>query len=106
MPELREVSEADNTDYPVLMGLNLITASLVLTGSLFADIGYALVDMLHDWLPYFLVVASSSFVYVALADLIPQLQKRLSLRETLAQIAWLLVGIALVVVVSTVAHHD
>ena len=67
-------------------------------------IGYALVDMLHAWLPYFLVVASSSFVYVALADLIPQLQKRLSARETVAQIAWLGVGIALVTLVSGLAH--
>lgn len=67
-------------------------------------VGYALVDMLHDWLPYFLVVASSSFVYVALADLIPQLQKRLTARETLAQIAWLGVGIALVTLVSGLAH--
>ncbi len=33
--------------------------------------GYFLLERLHDWLPYFLVVASSSFVYVALADLIP-----------------------------------
>ncbi|MDI1239615.1 MAG: ZIP family metal transporter [Polaromonas sp.] len=69
-------------------------------------IGYALVDMLHDWLPYFLVVASSSFVYVALADLIPQLQKRLTARETLAQIAWLGVGIALVTLVSGLAHSS
>lgn len=67
-------------------------------------VGYALVDMLHNWLPYFLVVASSSFVYVALADLIPQLQKRLSASETFAQIAWLAVGIALVTVVSGLAH--
>lgn len=67
-------------------------------------IGYALVDLLHDWLPYFLVVASSSFVYVALADLIPQLQKRLSARETVAQIFWLGVGMALVMLVSGLAH--
>lgn len=67
-------------------------------------VGYALVDLLHNWLPYFLVVASSSFVYVALADLIPQLQKRLSARETFAQIGWLAVGIALVTVVSGLAH--
>ncbi len=40
--------------------------------------GWWLVDRLHDYLPYFLVVASSSFIYVALADLIPQLQRRLS----------------------------
>jgi len=67
-------------------------------------IGYWLVEQLQDYLPYFLVVASSSFVYVALADLIPQLQKRLSARQTAAQIAWLLVGIFMVTFVSGMAH--
>nr|WP_315230072.1 ZIP family metal transporter [uncultured Albidiferax sp.] len=67
-------------------------------------VGYGLVDLLHDWLPYFLVVASSSFIYVALADLIPQLQTRLSARATAAQIAWLLVGMGLVMLVSRLAH--
>jgi zinc and cadmium transporter len=66
--------------------------------------GYWLVDLLHDYLPYFLVVASSSFVYVALADLIPQLQKRLTLRETFAQITWLVVGIGMVTLLSGMAH--
>jgi len=66
--------------------------------------GYWLVDQLQEYLPYFLVVASSSFVYVALADLIPQLQKRLTARETVAQIGWLMAGIALVTLVSSFAH--
>jgi zinc and cadmium transporter len=69
-------------------------------------VGWWLVDQLVAYLPYFLVVASSSFIYVALADLIPQLQKRLGARETLAQVAWLLGGIALVIVMSSFAHHD
>jgi hypothetical protein len=67
-------------------------------------VGWWLVDQLVNYLPYFLVVASSSFIYVALADLVPQLQKRLGARETLAQIAWLLAGIALVSAVSGLAH--
>ena len=67
-------------------------------------VGWWLVDQLVDYLPYFLVVASSSFIYVALADLIPQLQRRLGARETVAQVAWLLGGIALVTVVSALAH--
>jgi zinc and cadmium transporter len=66
--------------------------------------GYALLEQLHGILPYMLAIASSSFIYVALADLIPQLQKRLSSRETTAQIVWLLSGIALVSGVSTLAH--
>lgn len=67
-------------------------------------VGYALLGQLSDFLPYFLVAASSSFVYVALADLIPQLQKRLGLRETVGQVLWLCAGIGLVTVVSSLAH--
>ncbi|MEO6321250.1 MAG: ZIP family metal transporter, partial [Polaromonas sp.] len=67
-------------------------------------IGYALVDQLFGYLPFFLIIASSSFIYVALADLIPQLQKRATLRETAAQIAWLAIGIGLVTLVSVLAH--
>ena len=67
-------------------------------------VGYALLDQLHGVLPYMLAIASSSFIYVALADLIPQLQKRLSSGETAAQIVWLMSGIALVSAVSVLAH--
>ncbi|EJE52820.1 putative divalent heavy-metal cations transporter [Acidovorax sp. CF316] len=67
-------------------------------------VGYFLVGQLQDLLPYFLAVASSSFIYVALADLIPQLQKRLSARETVAQIAWLIAGMVIVTLVSGAAH--
>lgn len=67
-------------------------------------VGYLLLASLDDWLPYFLVAASSSFVYVALADLIPQLQKRLGPGETVAQIVWLAVGIGMVTLVSGLAH--
>ena len=69
-------------------------------------VGWWLVERLHGWLPYFLVLASSSFVYVALADLIPQLQKRLGARQTAAQVAWLAAGILLVTLASRLAHGD
>ena len=68
-------------------------------------IGYALVGALQAQLPFFLTLAASSFIYVALADLIPQLQKHLSLRQTLAQVAWLLSGMALVVLIGEWVQH-
>ncbi|MDN5540734.1 ZIP family metal transporter [Comamonas sp.] len=67
--------------------------------------GYFLIGQLRELLPYFLVIASSSFIYVALADLIPQLQKRLSAKETAAQVFWLLLGIVIVTVMSGAAHN-
>ena len=66
--------------------------------------GYFLVAQLEAYLPYFLAVASSSFLYVALADLIPQLQKQLSARETAAQILWLAVGMGMVTLASSLTH--
>lgn len=66
--------------------------------------GYWLVNQLQDYLPYFLVIVSSSFIYVALADLIPQLQKHLNFKQTAMQIAWLAIGIALVTMASGLAH--
>mgnify|MGYP001218908893 FL=1 len=83
-----------------LVKVSLAGAVTALGGTL----GYFLVDRLHGYLPYFLAVASSSFIYVALADLIPQLQKRLSARETLTQIVWLGAGMGLVMGVSGLAH--
>lgn len=59
-------------------------------------VGYFLVGPWEAALPYLLVVASSSFIYIAVADLLPQLQQRLSWRDTLAQVAWLAGGLGLV----------
>jgi zinc and cadmium transporter len=59
-------------------------------------LGYFLVGPWEAALPFLLVAASSSFIYVAVADLLPQLQQRLSWRQTLSQVAWLGAGLGLV----------
>jgi zinc and cadmium transporter len=68
-------------------------------------VGYSLVDLQPHVLPYLLTIASGSYIYVALADLIPQLQKRLSSSATAHQVAWLLAGIALVTLASRAVFH-
>jgi zinc and cadmium transporter len=67
-------------------------------------LGFFLIEGHEDWLPYMLVIASSSYVYVALADLIPQLQKRLSASATSMQVLWLLGGIGLVTLATQLMH--
>lgn len=66
--------------------------------------GYFLLGRFDVLLPYLLVVASSSFIYVAVADLLPQLQQRLAWRETLAQVTWLVSGLLLVLLVRELLH--
>ncbi len=67
-------------------------------------LGYFIVGPWEALFPYLLVAASSSFVYVAVADLLPQLQQRLSFRSTLAQIGWIAAGLALVLLVKSLQH--
>ncbi|WP_299513245.1 ZIP family metal transporter [uncultured Limnohabitans sp.] len=102
MGDLAVLRQGSSSRQAAIVKVSMAGAITALGGA----VGYVLVDALHDWLPYFLVVASSSFVYVALADLIPQLQKRLSARETATQILWLGLGIGMVVLVSALAGHQ
>jgi len=101
MGDLMVLRAGTSNKRAALIKVSLAGAVTALGGGL----GYWLVDRMHDYLPYFLVVASSSFIYVALADLIPQLQKRLSARQTAAQIVWLAIGIGLVTVMSRLGGH-
>ncbi len=68
---------------------------LMLSGAvtcLGGEIAFLLLEGREAIVPFILCIASSSYLYVALADLIPQLQKRLNAKSTLAQIAWLFAG--------------
>jgi zinc and cadmium transporter len=100
MGDLVVLRQTETSANPALLKLCMAGGVTVLGGV----VGYFLVAQLESLLPFMLVIASGSFMYVALADLIPQLQKRLSLRETFAQIAWLAVGVLLVTLVSGLAH--
>lgn len=67
-------------------------------------VGYFVVGPWQSLFPYLLVIASSSFIYIAVADLLPQLQQRLSMRDTLTQVAWLALGLVLVVGITGLLH--
>ena len=67
-------------------------------------LGYVLVGPWQTLLPYLLVVASSSFIYIAVADLLPQLQQRLNWRQTLSQVGWLSAGLGLVLLAMAGLH--
>jgi zinc and cadmium transporter len=81
---------------------NLLSGLAAVVGGV---IGYFVVGPWESLFPYLLVVASSSFVYVAVADLIPQLQRPLPPKETLQQLLWLGVGLGVVVLVGRFLHH-
>jgi zinc and cadmium transporter len=68
-------------------------------------LGYFVVGPWEAMFPYLLVVAASSFIYVAVADLLPQLQRRLPLRDTAAQVAWIAAGLGVVLMATQFLHR-
>ena len=81
--------------YNAISGLSAVVGGVV---------GYFVVGQWEQLFPYLLVIASSSFIYVAVADLIPQLQHRLSLKDTMSQLGWLVAGMAIIVIMVNIIH--
>ncbi len=79
---------------------NLICSLMAMVGGV---VGYYMLEDASNLLPYVLVFASSGFIYIALSDLMPQMQRRASLRETIPQIALIACGVGLVIFVTR--HH-
>jgi zinc and cadmium transporter len=99
--DLAVVRRGPNGRQRAAMKVSLAGAVTVIGGL----IGYFLVEPLKPLMPYFLTAAASSFVYVALADLIPQLQKHVGPTKSVRSILWVLVGIAVVAVTTTFDVH-
>jgi zinc and cadmium transporter len=73
---------------------NILASLTTVVGGVLAY--YSLGD-LHDSLPYFLALAASSFIYIAVADLIPTLHKKTDIKTSLQQIALIFAGVGLIV---------
>ena len=82
---------------------------LMLAAGLFAVLGALLAfSILSTWrmyLPWALVAAAASFLYVAVADLIPQMQEQINPKTTAVQLVCIAVGVALVAYSAHVLHH-
>ena len=69
---------------------NILASMATLVG---AVIAYYSLQSMQSALPYILAIAASSFIYIAVADLIPGLHKRTELRETIQQITLIVLGV-------------
>lgn len=70
--------------------LNTLSASTTLPGALAA---YLWLAETRSLLPYVLAVSAASFIYIATADLVPALHRRVTLKDSLTQVVLLLLGI-------------
>jgi zinc and cadmium transporter len=81
---------------------NLLTNLPTLIGGVLA---YFALDTLHGALPYVLTLAAASFIYIAVADLIPDLHRRPEPAATLAQVLLIGAGIGTIVLSHVALEH-
>jgi zinc and cadmium transporter len=80
---------------------NLICSLMAVFGGI---LGYFMLARGMQWIPYVLVFASSGFIYIAVSDLMPQMQRRATLRETIPQVILIALGVVIVLVLTSHAH--
>jgi len=100
------------SDFVVLMNAGFVRRNafwLILLSSLCTVAGglggYLTLQAFEGVLPYLLVVAASSFLYIAISDLIPQMHERVALRESASQLLLVGLGALLIYGVTTFMHH-
>jgi zinc and cadmium transporter len=73
---------------------NLLCSLMAVAGGV---LGYFMLERAAGWIPYVLVFASSGFIYIAVSDLMPQMQRRATLRETVPQVILIALGVGIVI---------
>jgi len=80
---------------------NILSSMGTVIGALIAY--FALAEM-QQFLPYILVIAASSFIYIAVADLIPGLHHKVKPSETLQQVSLIAAGTLFIFIAHSTLH--
>lgn len=80
---------------------NILVSLTTVVGALLAYVGLS--EMTHI-LPYILAITASSFIYIAVADLIPGLHKRTQFSATVQQMALIVAGIVVIYIAHSTLH--
>ncbi|SNT26063.1 zinc and cadmium transporter [Noviherbaspirillum humi] len=80
---------------------NLLCSLMAVVGGL---LGYFTLGQASGLIPYVLVFASSGFIYIAVSDLMPQMQRRATVRETIPQVILIALGVSVVLFLTSRGH--
>jgi len=81
---------------------NLFSALTAVVG---AVLGYWFIDTIEPALPYVMTIAAASFLYIALADLSPELHKTTTFKHSVTQLFLVLLGVGTILLVSLNHAH-
>lgn len=82
--------------------MDLMSSAMTILGGI---LGWWLLGSMQVYIPYLLMVAAGSFIYIAMSDLIPYVQHESRVRDVLPQIILIALGVCLVWAVYDL-HHD
>jgi len=83
------------------MTLNVAVSLTSIAG---AVVAWYLLAQALQWLPYAIAIAAASFLYVAVADLIPGLHRRVDAKTSLQQVVLITLGIVVIATTHNLAH--
>jgi zinc and cadmium transporter len=75
------------------LAYNLLSSLATMVGGILA---FFSLEHIHGWLPYILALAASSFIYIAVADLIPSLHQKTTARAAFQQIMLVTAGVLVI----------
>ncbi len=82
---------------------NLISSSTTIPAAI---ISYFILDSIAFAVPFLLAIAASSFIYIALSDLTPDLHQHTDLKYIIRQLAVIIIGILLMTLLLSIGGHE
>jgi zinc and cadmium transporter len=89
------MSKAKALKYNILSGITTLLG---------AGMAYWALETTKHFVPWVLSISAASFIYIALADLIPQMHKRTKPKESILQIFLMILGVAVIFVTIHFKH--
>lgn len=78
---------------------NMLSSLSALPGGIIA---YFYLDSAKKFIPWTLAISAASFIYIALADLVPQMHKKNGIQDSIIQIGLIITGIFIIYIINIV----
>jgi zinc and cadmium transporter len=83
------------------LAFNLLSGLAAVVGGV---VGYFALGQMQHLVPYVVIIAAAGFIYIALADLVPVIQRRNGRLESVEQVLLMIGGIAIVALITSRLH--
>jgi len=80
---------------------NLVSGMSAVVGGV---IGFFVLEAVQSLLPFALMLAASSFIYIALSDLLPEMMRRSSLAKSMPEVGLVLAGVVIAALATGALH--